>query len=165
MAERVARLTAVLLALCLVVSAGAEAQQCTGSSDVAAIDQYCERLPGLDATPQDPDARIEEVLPPEQVAELRAAGALGEAILMLPAQTPGADAVDGPLPGADDLLGAGRLGAGGDDGGSAGADAFDAIQGVVGGAGSPGFLQWGLVITTLGLVAVAWLRPRGWSLR
>jgi hypothetical protein len=84
---------------------------------------------------------------------------------MLLAQTPRADGVEGPVAGTDDLLEAGRLGAGGDDGGSPGADAFDAIRGVVWGAGSSGFLQWGLVVSTLGLVAVVWLRPGGRGLR
>jgi hypothetical protein len=164
---RTATAFAALVAFAL-PTAPAQAQLCVGRPPVAALDQYCDALPTSDGRPQPVGARpggpspaLRDTLPRETVAQLRAAGAGASALLLLPTAAPigrGAAAAERrsrALREAQSVMASGELDAPAGPPGTAVAKLATASPDVLGGA-----FRWGLVASTLGLAAVAWLRFR-----
>jgi hypothetical protein len=134
----------------------AAAQRCADDG-VAAIDQYCELLPGATgAAPiDDPMHALNSVLPTTARVRLARAGPEGRALLAMPAAAPvqgGRAAVD-PLPGAAKAL-EGRLAERNARGGVLRAISDAAWDG---GQLSDLFRSL-LLLATLGLVGTAWAR-------
>jgi hypothetical protein len=161
--------TTLAAAVALAGPSPAAAAPCPPEQTVAALDQYCESLPtpgGVAApTAEGPGglamAPLRSVLPPKQVKRLREAGPAGMALLELPAVAPLARA---PMTraerrradlGARKVVASGTLDSRKGDVVSVASGLASAAPDVVGGV-----FRWGLVICSLGLSGVAWLRFR-----
>lgn len=140
--------------------ASASAADCATAPDAAAIDQYCELLPtadgnGLTTTARGNGPRLRDVLSKAAVARLRKEGELGEALLMLPALSPGRmDGHGRPLLETEDLLGHGLAT-------PASAHPSQVTQALVKAAGEggiPAALAWVLGLTALGGAAAGGMR-------
>ena len=156
-------------ALALAAPGPAAAAACPPEQTVAALDQYCESLPtpGGVAAPTDegegglPMGKLRSVLPPKQVKRLRDAGPAARALLELPAVAPLARAFMTPAErhradvGAREVVASGTLDRRKGDVGSVASGLASSAPDVVGGA-----FRWGLVICSLGLSGLAWLRFR-----
>jgi hypothetical protein len=156
-------------AVALVGPGPAAAAACPPEQTVAALDQYCESLPmpGGVAGPTDegegevPRGRLRSVLPPKQVKQLRRAGPAARALLELPAVAPLARAFMTPAErrradlGAREVIASGTLERRRGDVGSVASGLASAAPDVVGGT-----FRWGLVICSLALSGLAWLRFR-----
>jgi hypothetical protein len=134
---------------------------CPPAQTVAALDQYCDSLPGSAGQSQPPGpgagrtARpLSSALPHNVMTALRGAGPAARALLTIPA---------GGLPA--DSQGSERQAAAGArntvEKASAG-DAPTAVGALISGAPDVlgGAFRWGLVASTLGIAGVAWLRLR-----
>ena len=165
---RTATVFAAVVALAL-PSTPAQAQVCQPQPPVAALDQYCDSLPSPDGRPQrvGPNPRqsappLSDTLPPQEVAKLRRAGAAASALLLLPTNAPvgrGAAAAERKrqaLRQARTVIASGKLDAPAGQAQTAVTTLATASPDVLGGT-----FRWGLVASTLGLAAVAWLRFRG----
>jgi hypothetical protein len=162
-APRVAVLLAALVAAITPASAVAQRDvpDCASAPDAAAIDQYCEMIPGTSQSPTSADGlRLEQTLPPEDVEALRAAGVAGAALLKLPLISPprGPGGRPGALSGAERVLEAAGIGPGRPPPGAP--DAFAALTRSLGGDGVGAALRWGLAISTLSLLGATWMRIR-----
>ena len=161
--------TAAAAALALAAPGPAAAAACPPEQTVAALDQYCESLPtpGGVAAPTDegegglPMGRLRSVLPPKQVKQLRKAGPAARALLELPTVAPLARAFMTPAErrrvdlGARKVVASGILDRRKGDVNGVASGLASAAPDVVGGA-----FRWGLVICTLALSGLAWLRFR-----
>jgi hypothetical protein len=151
-----------------VASVPAVAQTCTPDQSVAVLDQYCDALP-TSSGPSAPTGagqhasgpQLMDVLAPPAVARLRESGSAGKALLLLAAMAP-----VGPGPGAAarrsevrraarDVVASGDLQAPTGDAESLATGLAKASGNVIGGA-----FRWGLVISTLGLAGMSWMRFR-----
>jgi hypothetical protein len=168
--KRLTRTAAVFAALLAVAqpTATARAQVCVGQPPIAALDQYCNTLPTPDGRPQ-PVARrpgrstppLSDTLPLQEVATLRDAGGPASALLLLPTAAPigrgaaGAERRRRALRAAQSVIASGELDAPMGQPRTAVAKLATASPDLLGGA-----FRWGLVASTLGLAAIAWLRFR-----
>jgi hypothetical protein len=153
----------LLLVLLVVLGAGllpgrAHAGTCS-KPDLAAIDQYCELLPGADGAvpPGFSDRTLRDVLPMMTRRLLNVAGPPGQAILALPVGAPmrrggGRDSL---APGARDALKGEFAVRDGDAAGVAGA-----VSRLIEGGGLSELFRWAVLLSTLALVGVAWVRRR-----
>jgi hypothetical protein len=161
--------TAVSAVAALAGPAPAVAAPCQPDQTVAALDQYCESLltPVGVAAPADagPDAvrarPLSSVLPRTEVERLRAAGPAAKALLLLPAVAPLARGPATPAErrrarvSARRVIASGELDAAEGDVRSFTTGLTSAAGDVVGGA-----FRWGLVICSLGLTGLTWIRFR-----
>ena len=159
--------TALSAAATLAAASPAGAATCSPEQTVAALDQYCEGLPtpiGM-AVPTDSGGAhsrpLSLVLPPAEVDRLRKAGPAAKALLLLPAVAPLTRAHVTPGERRRAAIGARRVVASG---------ALDAKEGDVSSFASGlassapdllgGAFRWGLVISSLGLTGMTWIRFR-----
>jgi hypothetical protein len=134
---------------------------CVKRTDVAALDEYCPALPGADGRGSNAGPSLKRILPTKTVERLERMGAVGKALLALPAIAPEhlvgiahkarARGLD-----ADELLTQGRLGNKTKPPGNPITATADAVtNGNLGVAfGSV------LLISTFGMAGVGWLRFR-----
>ena len=159
--------TAVAAVMALAGASPAAAAECLPDQTVAALDQYCDTPVSMLGVPASSDADAHAMrplslaLPPAAAARLRKAGPAARALLLLPAVAPLAGA---RVPAADRrraAIGAHKVIASGQlEHREAEARSFakglaSAADDVVGGA-----FRWGLVICSLGLAGMSWLRLR-----
>jgi hypothetical protein len=136
----------------------AHAQRCLGE-DLAAIDQYCELLPGAEgAAPAGGSApQLRAMLPRAARMRLERAGPAGRALMALPfgGRLPTGDSRLREFPGA-----LGALGGAFDDDSSLG-DGLRAVQ-TLGkdGEGLSDAFRWALLLSAIGLVGAGWRRHR-----
>ena len=132
--------------------------------DLAAIDQYCELLPGAEgAVPPGSSKRtLRDVLPMMTQRLLDLGGPSGRAILALPVGAPLQRGGDRPAlaPRAGEAL-KGRFAL--RDGDAVGV--ARSVGRLIDGGGSSELFRWILLLSTLGLVGAAWLRRRGHGVR
>lgn len=69
-------------------AAAAPPPACVGVADVAALDEYCPKLPSADGLGREPGPRLNAVLPARLVAKLKKAGPLGDMLLALSVAAP-----------------------------------------------------------------------------
>jgi hypothetical protein len=140
------------------------AQACVPQSDVAALDQYCDSLPTSDghpapigAHPGDAAPPLSATLSPREVRKLRDAGPAASALLLLPTIAPvgHGERSRRALRDAENVVASGDLDAPAGRPTTAVAKLATESPDVLGGA-----FRWGLVASTLGLSAMAWLRFR-----
>jgi hypothetical protein len=168
--KRLTGTTAVFAALVVLAprTAPAQAQVCVGQPPIAALDQYCDALPAPDGRsqpvgprPGQPAPALGDALPPRDVAMLRDAGGPASALLLLPTAAPLGSGAAGAARRRQALRGAQSVVASGDLDAPAGRPET-AVAGLA--TASPdvlsGAFRWGLVASTLGLAAVAWVRFR-----
>jgi hypothetical protein len=153
-----ARAVAILclaLTFAAVAPASAADRPCVGD-DVAALDQYCERLAGADGA--EPigmgGTRLADVLSAGVVAQLERAGPMGRALLVTPAASPTRAAAGGEDPRAARLALDGDLLPDSDHAGGA----LEAARALAQGSGADDPFRWGIALSTLCLVGVAWYR-------
>jgi hypothetical protein len=169
---RLSTTCAVFVALAAGLPAGAHAAEppCQPSEDVAALDQYCDRLPSPEGdeppvnSADQPTQRmpLSRALPTRELAMLRKSGPEGRALLLLPVVAPvrptpeqrrrirttGREALRSATLEAPKVT------------------PETVVSGVAGGvtaAGArtlAGAFQWGLLVCTLGFAGMAWLRFR-----
>jgi hypothetical protein len=149
-----------------VASVPAVAQTCTPDQSVAVLDQYCDALP-TSSGPSAPTGvgqhasgpQLMDVLAPPAVARLRESGSAGKALLLLAAMAPVGRgpgvAASGVRRAARDVVASGDLHAPTGDAESLATGLAKASGNVIGGA-----FRWGLVISTLGLAGMSWMRFR-----
>jgi hypothetical protein len=151
-------IVAVALGSLLLVPSSAAAQRCSGEG-LAAIDQYCETVPGVTGkqTVVGQDRRLGAALSPGVRQRLERAGPEGQALLALPI-----GALLGPggrpraLPGARDAL-EGSL----SEGTVSLPGAARAVGDVLGGDGAlSDAFGWAVLFSTVGLSGMAWVRHR-----
>jgi hypothetical protein len=161
--------TAVSAVAALAGPSPAAAAPCLPDQTVAVLDQYCESLltpvgvaAPIDAGPGGVRARpLSVVLPRSEVERLRKAGPAAKALLLLPAVAPLARGPVTPAErrraraGARRVIASGQLDATKDDVRSFATGLASAAADVVGGA-----FRWGLVICSVGLAGMTWLRFR-----
>ena len=166
--KRLLRIAIVVCAAAMTAPGTAAAATCIPDQTVAALDQYCDALPNpAGAGPPRPAGApaprpLRDVLSPKQAERLRDAGPAGMAVLLLPIVSPLARA---PLTlkerrraerATDSLVRPGSLDTRDqDDVATVAAGMASAAEGVLGGA-----FRWGLVISSLGIAALTWLRLR-----
>jgi hypothetical protein len=169
---RVTRL-AVALSVVIAVAAppAARAQEpvlCLPNQSVAVLDQYCDALitPGGSSAPigsRGGGKPLSTVLPAKEVSELRKAGRAGQALLTLTV-TPTAPAAPGAPTTARvrRRMAAARRAVQPEQLKPPATDVVSITSGVVsvGGDVLGGAFRWGLVICTLGLAGMTWLRFR-----
>jgi hypothetical protein len=162
---RIATAAACLAAIAM--PGAAMAQRCTPQQTVAALDQYCDALPTSDGqfapigSSRAVGPPLAQALPASDAAELRESGTAGQALLLLSAAAPIGTAVPSPtrrraarraaaeVRESDELEGRrGPVRTVASAIASASADAVAAS------------FKWGLLISTLGLAGVAWVRFR-----
>jgi hypothetical protein len=137
---------------------------CPPEQTVAALDQYCEALPGVGGmvapTASGPGRAamrpLRVVLPPKEVESLRNAGPAAMALLQLPVVAPVTqeDRRRADL-GAREVVASGALDSPKGDVPGVASGLASAAPDVVSGA-----FRWALVLSSLGLAAMAWLRFR-----
>jgi hypothetical protein len=161
--------TAVSAVAALAGPSPAAAAPCLPDQTVAVLDQYCESLltpvgvaAPTDAGPGAVAARpLSVVLPRTEVERLRKAGPAAKALLLLPAVAPLARGPVTPAErrraraGARRVIASGELDATKDDVRSLATGLASSAADVVGGA-----FRWGLVICSVGLAGMTWLRFR-----
>jgi hypothetical protein len=150
-----------------VASVPAVAQTCTPDQSVAVLDQYCDALPtssGASAPGVGQHASgppLMDVLAPPAVARLRESGSAGKALLLLAAMAPvgrgpaAAERRSEVRRAAREVVASGDLDAPTGDAESLATGLAKASGNVIGGA-----FRWGLVISTLGLAGMSWMRFR-----
>jgi hypothetical protein len=162
---------AVSAALVLGVPAAAGAQQpsgqCLTNQSVAVLDQYCDALvaPGGSSEPIGSNAHgepLSKVLPAKEVQQLHDAGRAGKALLTLTVSTtvvPGSGAPSAPV---RHKMAEARRAVEPEKLKPPAADVVSISSGVVsvGADVLGGAFRWGLVICTLGLAGMTWLRFR-----
>jgi hypothetical protein len=166
-AVRLKRALAALTAFtAFAVASPAFAQTCTPDQSVAVLDQYCDALP-TSSGPSAPTGvgqhasgpQLMDVLAPPAVARLRESGSAGKALLLLAAMAPVGRgpgvAASGVRRAARDVVASGDLHAPTGDAESLATGLAKASGNVIGGA-----FRWGLVISTLGLAGMSWMRFR-----
>ena len=168
------RATRLTVALSLVIAVGApqaaRAQEpvlCLPNQSVAVLDQYCDALitPGGSSQPiglKGGGKPLSTVLPPKEVRELRAAGRAGQALLTLTVTSTAAAAPGAPTQRVRRRMAAARPAVQPDKLKPPATDVVSIASGVVsvGGDVLGGAFRWGLVICTLGLAGMTWLRFR-----
>ena len=147
----------VVLGSVLLIPSSAAAQRCSGE-DLAAIDQYCELVPGV--TGKLPLSRSKQalgtVLSPAARERFMRSGPEGRALLALPVGAPLGQGSPRPLPGAADAL-EGSLG---EHPGFL-SRGTEAVGNVLNGAGGVSdIFRWALLLSTVGLSGTAWVRHR-----
>jgi hypothetical protein len=170
-ATRLMRAAAVFAAFAAfaVSSTPAVAQSCLPEEEVAALDQYCDALPTADGEPEsmigsggtrsEPPLRL--ALPSRHVARLRRSGVAAKALLLLPTPRP---VGKGPAVArerrrtaveARKVVASGTLkspvGSVREVVSSLATSSEDVVEGA---------FRWGLVLCTLGLAGMAWVRFR-----
>lgn len=161
----------LVAAVVLAAPAAAIAQEpaiCLPSQSVAVLDQYCDALitPGGSSQPigsRAPGKPLSKVLPASEVRALRESGRAGKALLTLSVATAmvsGTAAV--PAPRARRRTAAARRAAAPEKLKPPSGDVASVTASVVAVSGDVlgGAFRWGLVICTLGLAGMTWLRVR-----
>jgi hypothetical protein len=147
---------AALLSIASFTSPASAAERCS-RDDVAALHQYCEQLPGAEGPTavEGVAGSLRETLAPSVRRRLQQSGPEGIALLALPlGMAPAPGAPRGPLPGASGAV-SGSL-ADPEDGGGMVVRAVGAIAG----PGLSGVFRWALVLSTLFVAGIAWIRRR-----
>ncbi len=134
------------------------AQRCVGE-DVAAIDQYCETLLGAegDAPVSGGKERLRNALPADVRKLLERSGVEGRALLAMPVGVPTSGDAKmriRRLPGAMAAV-KGTLAENADSGAPA-----KSVGSLVSGDALGSLFRWALLLSTLGMVGVAWVRHR-----
>lgn len=150
-------IVAVVLGSVLLIPSSAAAQRCSGE-DLAAIDQYCELVPGVTGKLplSRPMPRLGTVLSPAVRQQLGRSGPEGRALLALPVGAPlGPDGNPRSLPGAADAL----------EGSLSEPPSFlsreaKAVGNLFNGGGASDIFRWALLLSTVGLSGTAWVRHR-----
>ncbi|MEP6689185.1 MAG: hypothetical protein ABJC36_12625 [Gemmatimonadales bacterium] len=162
--------TAVAVVVALAAPRPAAAASCLPDQSVAALDQYCESLlspvggtaPTWTGSGMMNLRPLNSVLPRSEVEQLRTSGPAGKALLLLPAVAPLAG---GPLTASErrrTRIRASRASATSGALGSTGDQVRGFATGLAAAAGDVlgGAFRWGLVICSLGLAGMTWLRFR-----
>jgi hypothetical protein len=159
--------TAVAAVMALAGASPAAAAECLPDQTVAVLDQYCDTPVNMLGVPASSDAGADAprplsvTLPPAEAAQLRKAGPAARALLLLPAVAPLAGARVPPaerrraVVGAHNVIASGQLGHRDAQARRFAKGLASAATDVVGGA-----FRWGLVICSLGLAGMFWLRLR-----
>jgi hypothetical protein len=161
--------TAVMAVAALAGPSPAAADPCLPDQTVAVLDQYCETLltPGGVAAPTDAgpggakSRPLSLVLPRTDAEQLRRAGPAAKALLLLPVLAPLARAPVTPAErrrrkaDARRVIASGELDTRKDDVRGFATGLTSAAGDVLGGA-----FRWGLVICSLGLAGMTWIRFR-----
>ena len=159
--------TAVAAVMALAGASPAAAAECVPDQTVAVLDQYCDTPVSMLGVPASPNAGAKAArplglaLPPAEAAQLRKAGRAARALLLLPAVAPLAGAQVSAAErrraeiGAHKVIASGQLGHRDAEARSFAKGLASAANDVVGGA-----FRWGLVICSLGLAGMSWLRLR-----
>jgi hypothetical protein len=143
-----------------------QATTCQPNQTVAALDQYCDFLPTSAgaSTPMGPSQeqrrRLEHVLTPEEAEQLREAGVPGKVLLVMPTLSPVTPQQARAALRRRDELERKRLVPAKD--GAKDRDIRKLAEGVASAAGDAvgGAFRWGLVLSSLGLAGISWLRFR-----
>ena len=168
------RVTRLAVALSVVIAVAgpraARAQEpvlCLPNQSVAVLDQYCDALitPGGSSQPigsKGGGKPLSKVLPAKEVRELRKAGRAGQALLALTVTATAPSAPGAPTPRVRRRMAAARRAVQPEKLKPPATDVVSITSGVVSVSGDVlgGAFRWGLVICTLGLAGMTWLRFR-----
>jgi hypothetical protein len=162
-----AALSAVLLAIAPAAAGAQSPELCVPNQSVAVLDQYCDALvtPGGSSEPIGSKAHgrpLSKVLPAREVKKLEEAGRAGMALLTLRVSPAAAGVPDAASTRVRRRLAAARGAVQPQTLEPSAADVVGISSGVVAGTGDVlgGAFRWGLVICTLGLAGMTWLRFR-----
>ena len=153
--------TAVAAVMALAGASPAAAAECLPDQTVAALDQYCDTPVSMLGVPASSDAGAHAMrplslaLPPADAARLRKAGPAARALLLLPTVAPLAGAHVSAAERRRAAIGAHELEHRDAEARNFAKGLASAASDVVGGA-----FRWGLVICSLGLAGMSWLRLR-----
>lgn len=153
MHARAVAILSVAVTFAAAPAAAAADRPCAGG-EVAAVDQYCERLEAADGprAAGAGDRTLADVLPPDVAARLARADPLGRTLLLVPAPAPDGAGAGGRAAGLAHLSVRGNLLPSGAD-----ADgALEAAGAVAQGEGVGGAFVWAFALSTVCLAGVAW---------
>ena len=166
-AKRLLRTATAVAAVMALAGASPAAAECLPDQTVAALDQYCDTPVSMLGVPASSDAGAHAMrplslaLPPADAARLRKAGPAARALLLLPTVAPLAGAHVSAAErrraaiGAHEVIASGQLEHRDAEARNFAKGLASAASDVVGGA-----FRWGLVICSLGLAGMSWLRLR-----